>query len=255
MQLLALDFDGVISDSAREAFAVAVRTHLALDSSRALSGGEEDPELYSGFLELMPLGNRAEDFFLALEILRRGAGVEDQADYDAFRAGYGEDALRAFHRRFYEERHAWSESDPEGWLTGMGAYPEMPALLARLSARVELAIATAKDRRSVRRLVEVYGVSELFSEGSILDKETGVHKSAHVRLLAGRSGIPARDITFVDDKVNHLEDVAPTGARCGLATWGYNGAREHRLAREQGFLLLSLGELEEQLFAPAGSNG
>ncbi|MDJ0785582.1 MAG: hypothetical protein QNK05_02170 [Myxococcota bacterium] len=255
MQLLALDFDGVISDSAREAFAVAVRTHLALDPARELRGGEGDAALYRGFLELMPLGNRAEDFFLALEILRRGARVEDQAGYDAFRAGYSEEALRAFHRRFYQERTAWSEADPDGWLREMGAYPEIPALLERLSARVELAIATAKDRRSVRRLVEAYGVSELFSEGSILDKETGVHKSAHVRLLAGRSGIPPRDITFVDDKVNHLEDVAPTGARCGLATWGYNGEREYEQAREQGYLLLSLETLEQQLFAAAESNG
>jgi len=245
----------VISDSAREAFAVAVRTHVALDPAGRLSGGESDESLYQGFLELMPLGNRAEDFFLALEILCDGAPVSDQAGYDAFRARYTEETLRAFHRSFYQERTAWSERDPEGWLQGMTVYPGMPERLHRLAARVELAIATAKDRRSVRRLIEQYGVSELFSEGSILDKETGVHKSSHIQLLAGRSAIPASEITFIDDKVNHLEDVAATGARCGLATWGYNAEREWRLARARGFLLLSLDGLEHDLFAATAANG
>ena len=38
----------------------------------------------------------------------------------------------------------------------------------------------------------------------------------------------------MDDKVNHLEAVAPLGVRCALAAWGYNGAREQDRAREAG---------------------
>ena len=208
MKLLALDFDGVISDSAREAFAVAVRTHAALDPGSRLAGSERDESLYAGFVELMPLGNRAEDFFLALEILGAGAVVESQADYDAFRTRYSAQALRDFHQRFYQERAAWSERDPQGWLQQMAVYPEIPELLRRLASRVELAIATAKDRRSVRRLIQHYGFGELFSEGSIHDKETGVHKRAHIQQLSRQCGIEASEITFIDDKVNHLEDVA-----------------------------------------------
>ena len=73
LRLLALDFDGVISNSAPEAFVVALRTYVAMKEKTALRdpsariSGEAAPaldvvrghELYRPFLELMPLGNRA----------------------------------------------------------------------------------------------------------------------------------------------------------------------------------------------------
>jgi hypothetical protein len=84
---LALDFDGVISDSAPEAFVVALRTYVELhpesglcERAKRLSDGAAPPpdavlgdELYAGFLELMPLGNRAEDYAVILSALDGGA--------------------------------------------------------------------------------------------------------------------------------------------------------------------------------------
>jgi phosphoglycolate phosphatase-like HAD superfamily hydrolase len=113
---------------------------------------------------------------------------------------------------------------------------------------VELAIATAKDRRSVHTLLHAYGIGDLFDDERLLDKETGVSKSAHLEHLRGRFGVDYAEITFLDDKVNHLDDVAKLGVRCGLAAWGYNGEREARLARARGHLVCSLDDVEEQLF-------
>jgi phosphoglycolate phosphatase-like HAD superfamily hydrolase len=61
-------------------------------------------------------------------------------------------------------------------------------------------------------------------------------------------GLDFAEITFVDDKVNHLDAVAPLGVRCALAAWGYNGPREHRLAQGRGHLVCHLEDLETQLF-------
>ena len=55
-------------------------------------------------------------------------------------------------------------------------------------------------------------------------------------------------MVFIDDKVNHLEDVASLGVRCALAAWGYNGPREHERARACGFDVCSLGDVEHVLF-------
>jgi hypothetical protein len=52
----------------------------------------------------------------------------------------------------------------------------------------------------------------------------------------------------VDDKLNHLEAVAPLGVRCALAAWGYNGPREHAAAAERGFLVCTLEDVEGKLF-------
>jgi phosphoglycolate phosphatase-like HAD superfamily hydrolase len=256
VKALVLDFDGVISDSAREAFVLALRTHCELDPrSRLCSvlarldpGRPEAEPLYADFVEVMPLGNRAEDYAVALMALERGTEFVDQERYDAFKEAQGSERLRAFHKRFYELRKAWSRQDREGWLRLMAPYRPFVELLLRRKGQVGLAIATSKDRRSVRELLTHYGIEPLFPEGRVLDKETGVSKRAHLEHLQGVFAIPPGQLTFVDDKVNHLEAVAGLGVRCVLAAWGYNGAREQRRARALGFLVCQLDDVERQLF-------
>jgi hypothetical protein len=129
LRLLALDFDGVISDSAPEAFVVALRTYAELRPDSALTalarrfGGGGAPTMeavrgsaaYAAFLEIMPLGNRAEDYAVGLSALDAGRAVPDQAAYDALRAEHDPAWLRDFHARFYRVRHALAEGDPDGW--------------------------------------------------------------------------------------------------------------------------------------------
>lgn len=245
MQVLALDFDGVISDSAREAFAVAVRTASVVSPESRL---RESEALYAGFVALMPLGNRAEDYGVILRALEEGAAIPDQAAYDRFRLRHDPQWLRAFHEEFYRIRSAWAERDPKGWRRLLAPYPAMIEILRRCASRVTLAIATAKDRRSVCTLLREYEIESLFRSDLVLDKETGVSKSAHLAHLQRNLAVPFSEITFVDDKVNHLDAVAHLGVRCGLAAWGYNGTREIEAARTAGYLVLCLEDFERQLF-------
>jgi len=262
LRLLALDFDGVISDSAPESFAVALLTYTQMrDGSQfgsrgaALESGPlpipaplaEDP-LYASFIELMPLGNRAEDFAISLCALEAGRQIADQADYDAFRSELDECWLQDFHRRFYQNRRALSRRDPKGWRRMMGPYSPFLEILHRRSGDVILAIATAKDAETVDALMRDYGIDVLFSAERVLDKDTGVHKDAHLRRLHETLGVAYHEMTFVDDKVNHLDKVAGLGVRCALAAWGYNGEREIELASERGYRVCTLENAEQQLF-------
>jgi phosphoglycolate phosphatase-like HAD superfamily hydrolase len=249
VKLLSLDFDGVIADSAREAFVVATRTWRALRPASPLRDAEAEP-LYRAFVALMPLGNRAEDYAVALAAIEAGVALPDQAAYDAFHAAQDARFLRAFHERFYAERGALSEEDPHGWRAMLGPYPELIAVLRRRAGGCRYAIATAKDRRSVGLLLADYGVADLFEPALVLDKETGVTKAAHHEHLARITGLSYEEMTFVDDKVSHLEAVGALGVRCALAAWGYNGPREARLARAGGHLVCTLADVEAQLFPP-----
>lgn len=252
MKVLALDFDGVICDSAGEAFVVAVRTFAELFTEWPLGpGAEESAELRARFIEIMPLGNRAEDYAVILAAIARELPMPDQAAYDAFCAGLPKERLRAFHKRFYQVRAAWERADPAGWLARLAPYPGFCEMLRRHAGEVQLAIATAKDRHSVRRILAAHGAADLFPDGFVLDKETGEKKHMHVAALIERARCAPAEVTFVDDKVNHLEDVAPLGGRCVLAAWGYNGLREHALARARGFLVCDRASFEAQVF---GSN-
>jgi phosphoglycolate phosphatase-like HAD superfamily hydrolase len=209
MQVLALDFDGVISDSAREAFAVAIRTYSGLRPGSPL---QETEELYAGFVEMMPLGNRAEDYAVILAALEEQEIIADQAAYDSFYRRQDPERLGLFHERFYRNRISWAERDPEGWRRMLSPYPEVLEILHRRASQVTLAIATAKDRRSVRTLLRDYGIESLFREDLVLDKETGVTKRSHLEHLQQSLAVPFDAITFVDDKVNHLR-----ASECGAA--------------------------------------
>jgi len=264
VQMLALDFDGVISDSAPEAFVVALRSYVALRTHSALAadlaaleaGGLDRAavsacRLYADFVEFMPLGNRAEDFGMELAALEAGRSLRDQNDYDEHRRqteAVDPHFAAAFHQRFYRERTVFAETDAGTWFGLLGPYPEFLAILRRRAGDRVLAIATAKDRVSVDRLLAGYGIADLFPPERVLDKETGTSKCAHLEELRRRTGVRFEEIVFVDDKVNHLEDVSSLGVRCALASWGYNGQREHRRARAGGFAVCSLGDAEHVLF-------
>jgi phosphoglycolate phosphatase-like HAD superfamily hydrolase len=195
----------------------------------------------------MPLGTRDEDYAVVLAAIEAGRQVPDQAAYDAFRAECDPAWLDAFHQRFYAERHALAASDPAGWRGLMAPYAPLVELLRRRAGDVTLAIATSKDRRSVAALLALYGIADLFPEERVLDKETGSSKRAHLTRLARELAVDLSRITFVDDKVNHLDAAAELGVRCALAAWGYNGEREIQLARKHGHLVCELADVERRL--------
>ncbi len=259
MQILALDFDGVISDSAPESWLVTLRTYAALrpatevvarrDASEALSAAEIRADAgYRRFVEMMPLGNRAEDFAVALGLVLADRDAEDQSSFDQAYVDAGADFLASFHERFYETRAHFRENDPARWRSLLGPYPAFIDILRRRAADVQLAIATAKDRESVLQLIADYGIGDLFEARALLDKTAGRSKRAHLALLQERFGVPFGEIVFVDDKVNHLDDVAGLGVQGVLAAWGYNGVREQRLARDLGHRVCGLEDFEPALF-------
>ena len=265
-KLLALDFDGVISDSAPESYVVAMRTwcefvpetrltdrsDVFLSSRTPTARQVASESLYQEFLERMPLGNRAEDYAVVLASLDRGVDVPDQSAYDGFKTTLDAGWLHDFHQRFYQLRQTLCDADVDGWHALMEPYPKLREILRAHAPEVELAIATSKDARSVRALLHAYGIEDLFSDERLLDKETGVNKVAHLEHLQARFGFDYGEMVFVDDKVNHLDHVASLGVECVLAGWGYNGPREHVLARERGHRVLELDDFEAQLFGTGG---
>jgi phosphoglycolate phosphatase-like HAD superfamily hydrolase len=262
MRALVLDFDGVIFDSAREGLLVSLRTYLSLNPGSALAA--EAPALeatladlgtsflavprLAAFMALMALGNRAEDYGVTWAILERGQHVSDQEGYDTFYSGTRPAWRHAFHQRFYEVRHEMARDHTDEWLPLHRPYPHLVELLRQRAGQVPFALATAKDRQSVRALLEAHLLDDLFAPELVLDKETGVNKRAHLQTLQARLDVPARELTFVDDKLNHLEAVAPLGVRGVLAAWGYNGPREQEQARARGFAVATEENAESVLF-------
>jgi len=262
MRVLAFDFDGVLCDSSREVFVVAVDaladlepdsallSRLAPLRDEALAGGDrfrEDP-LYQQFSDLLPLGNRAEDFGVALRAIEGSKTISDQAQYDAFYAELPVAWRDRFHLDFYAARRRLRESGPDRWMALHLPYPDLVAGLERHRGEFLTAVATAKDSLSVHLLLAELGLKDLIDSRLVLDKETGVEKTVHLRELQRRTGAPFHDITFVDDKLNHLVKVANLGVRCVLAGWGFNTDREQLAASRLGFDVAQLDDLDRTVF-------
>ena len=262
MKVLALDFDGVVCDSLREVFATAFASYDSMEPESGLLTRQrtrcgkgrwheidftDDPVMVS-FESMMPLGNRAEDFGVSLRALDSFLELTDQGSYDTFYSTIDPDWLTTFHREFYRQRDTARAFDTHGWLELHAPYPTFLEMLRRRSGDAEIALATAKDRRSAELLLAHLGVGDLFAPELILDKETGVSKTAHLTVLHDRLDVPFDEITFVDDKLNHLETVAPLGVRPVLAEWGFNTPREHELARDRGFEVANIDDVERVLY-------
>ena len=262
MKVLALDFDGVVCDSLREVFATALATYESMEPGSPVIGRlrarncagrwhelelTDDPVMRS-FESMMPLGNRAEDFGVSLKAIDSFLELTDQGAYDTFYRTVAADWLADFHRTFYEQRDRARAFDTHGWLELHASYPRFHEILRRRAGDARIALATAKDRRSAELLLDHLGIGDLFSPELVLDKETGVSKTAHLTALRDRLDVPFDSITFVDDKLNHLEVVAPLSFRPVLAGLGYNTPREHDLAAAKGFPVANFADVERVLY-------
>ena len=249
LPVIALDFDGVIADSARESFDVALVTYSQFypDSDLAAFKDPFHPGrriLFESFLEMMALGNRAEDYALALKLIEQGRSVEDQESYDVIFSEQDPRFLGDFHHRLYENRDRSRNANPEKWCEAVTPFVVFTEILKRRCEDARWSIVTAKDRSSVKLLLASYGLEEVFKDSLIFDKSLGRDKRVHLQELKGVVSVPHHEITFVDDKLNHLETAALIGAKCVLAAWGYNGDREQEGALRQGFEVASLDTIE-----------
>ncbi len=239
MKILALDFDGVICNSRIEVLRVAMEAYARLYPESGIPSTGDLSLIERGFENLLPLGNRAEDFGVSLRALERGLRITNQEEYDRFFARQDESWRERYAREFYEVRSRLRSEDPEAWLAMHRPYAEVLRYLEDLEG-VALAIVTAKDEASIRLLLAHFGISGLFERGLIFDKSLGPEKTAHLEKLKERLGGRFEDMTFIDDKVRHLAAVSRLGIDVALATWGYNTEREHEIARSRGYRLARL---------------
>lgn len=258
--LIAFDFDGVISNSIHDSFVTALNTYIDFkpDHGLPLSGPiqpagrifefeKDHPGLFDAFKSLLPMGNRAEDYYVILRIIEeeQTGTVKDQDSFDAYKKELDRSLRHAYHECFYRYRVGLQNTDPDAWAELLPAFEGIQEMVPDLSGDFTLAIATAKDRRSVDIQLDKYGLTGYFDPDNILDKDYSESKRGHLSRFHQLHGTPYDRMHFIDDKVLHLKSVADLGVHCYLAMWGFNSQREHAVARENGFTLLELNQLRD----------
>lgn len=240
-RVLALDFDGVIWDSAGECFEVACRAYQELFGTDMAS-----PRHRQAFLGGRPLARTGHDFFIILRLLEQRPGIEllkfPLADFVTLRHELAEDAQR-FHHLFYRLRSKYREENFDAWAAWQGPYPEVIRLLDRWEGAFEgTALATTKDAASAHALLQSAG-----RDWPIFGKEFSVEKNQQIEGIAQHYGVCPGEILFLDDLLENLQQVAPLGARTAMAAWGYNTPESRQQARELGFPVVDVEGFERLL--------
>jgi phosphoglycolate phosphatase-like HAD superfamily hydrolase len=255
--LLVFDFDGVICNSIHDSMMTGLNTYTAMVPDHNLpletplrpeevAGFESsNPEFFQYFSELMPLGRRAEDYFIIIGIIDRGeAGrVKGQSDFDGIKANIPSIQLDRFQNAFYKTRLQLAESDPAAWSALFPPFEGVNRALEILTNRFRFAIATAKDRTSVHFQLKAFHLMRFFDDDMIFDKDFAAQKRDALIAISRNTSTDFSDIHFIDDKLNHLMGCLDLGIHCYLAAWGFNSEREHRSALSAGITLLALEDL------------
>lgn len=237
-RVLALDFDGVIWDSAGECFETGWRAYKELFGSD-MSGETNRAKFLAG----RPLARTGHDFFLILRLLEGQPDLDlstySPAEFLTLRQQWAEEAAQ-FNTLFYQLRSKYRDEDFDAWASWQGAYPDMVRLLDRWQDRFTgVAIATTKDAASAHALLQSVG-----RDWPIFGKEFSVDKSLQIAGIAEQFKVEPSEILFIDDLLENLEQVAPTGAQTAMAEWGYNTDELKREARALGYTVLDINGLD-----------
>ncbi len=243
-RLIALDFDGVICDSAPENAATAWRCCCRLWPER-FSGPVPEAQVERFCRELRPYMETGYQSIVQTEGLWRGEPLA------RLTSGFGEAlpemvaslglTVAELKACFGGERDRWIQEDVAGWLSYNRFYPGAAEALRSLLSRGRVRILTTKEERFVLRLMEREGVlfpeAEVFGLARIRNKETTLEEWC-------QEGAEA----FVEDRLATLERVeavpALAGLRLGFAAWGY-ATEEHRQKAAQDPRLAYLHSPEE----------
>jgi len=237
--ILALDFDGVLWDSAGECFFTARKAWEALE-------GPLPPISEAAFRRGRWLVRTGAEFGLVLWLLREDPERDLEAFSNArFEALAHEEGafLRRFEAEFYARRERFRSEDPQAWQALQSPHPIMWAEWPAVSeAFREVVVCTTKNEAAIRALLGGAGL-----QLPVLAREFSVDKRDQMAFLAATRDFPARQILFVDDLLRNLEPVGEMGIRVALAGWGYNTPAEQARARELGIPVLEAGHILEGL--------
>ena len=222
--IYALDFDGVICDSALETGISAWKAARKIwdDFSSTLPTAEQSAQ----FRQIRPVMGTGYEAILIVRLLNDGDTVEDiMANYHAKTQKVINDyalTVEGLKKCFAETRDQWIKDDLEDWVEMNPLFPGVREKLQQLSKQGLWYIITTKQERFVKQILKANQI-ELAAECIFgLDRNRS-KEQVLVDLLAQH---PEQQIYFVEDMLPTLLKVINNSklqtVKLSLALWGFN---------------------------------
>jgi phosphoglycolate phosphatase-like HAD superfamily hydrolase len=238
-RILALDFDGVLWDSVGECFVMARRAYQNLY-------GLPCSDLEAPFRRGRWLVRTGGDFLLVLQL----AMADPDGDLTTYPKQQFSQLQRdkvkecqEFAQEFYALREQCRDQRWQEWISYQHPYPLFLQQLEELRPIFDqIVVCTTKDAQSARMLL-----ASAQLEFPVYGREVALDKSHQISALCQEHAVAPDQIFFIDDLVDNLDQGRPSGARCGLAAWGYNTAAERQLAQQAGYPVLDVFSVARDL--------
>lgn len=232
----ALDFDGVICDSAIETGISGWKAACRIWDDMPVAVPQEMIEL---FRQARPIIETGYEAILTMRILHLGEPVETlyKGYADEFRqlmreAQVDSDDLK---KLFGDTRDNWIANDKADWIQQNPLYPGVAEKLSRLDQGSDWYVVTTKQERFVKKILNASNIQ--LSEERIFGLDRNMSKAEVLKNLLNRH--PQQTMHFVEDRLPALLKVRqePELAQVQLffAAWGYNCAEDKNQATAQGF--------------------
>ena len=259
MKILALDFDGVIVDSAWECLFVSHNAYFKVyeRKEKDFFGGEpftfenweNIKKRYKKEIEhyriMRPYIRGANDYGLIIKLLEEKKLIKSQEEFDVYRKTVGF-KFKDFHQEFYKERDRIQAMDFKAWFKLESAFPKITKdIIKLLEEGTKIIIATSNRRRAIAQCFTPEYLGFEIKKEDILDKRYGEDKSEQMKQIVNLYQIKFGDIYFVDDQVSHLIQTKILGVKVLLAGWSYATDIQKEEARKQNIPII---EREEDFY-------
>ena len=253
MDILVLDFDGVICDSASE---TARSGWFAGSVLWPVWAKQDIPDQYlKQFRKLRPLLHTGFEAVAILKFIEEDYSVPFvRANYNFLMrqvftsSQYNFDELKLL---FDRVRDDWIRIDEAGWLSWHRFYPGISSFLIRAQEKFDsVYIITTKQGRFVSKLLK-YGEMD-FPDDKIIGLETGKTKNENLKEIMDLCRSEKDRVIFLDDRYLTLEKVKKEKELDRISLympgWGYSFIDERDNAESDGRIkLLELEDLETLL--------
>lgn len=241
--LYALDFDGVICDSAVETAMTGWKAAASIwqDMPAAVPAAK-----IQQFRLLRPIIETGYEAILVMRLLYLEDSIaaiyQDYADKTQTLLNAAALTVDGLKDLFGRTRDAWIAEDLADWVDMNPLFPGLAQKLQNLGERSDWVIITTKQERFVKAILQAHAID--LADARIFGLDRNMSKVAVLKQLLNTTHAPA--VYFVEDRLPTLLNVAKEPALSHVqlifALWGYNTADDKAQAVQQPFVLQQLDD-------------
>ncbi|GAG64666.1 unnamed protein product [marine sediment metagenome] len=234
MKILAVDFDGVISDSALKSLFVSHNAYCKYFGSEVKRnfGGElftfdNWEEMRKKYKKEMDYYHRLRsyieisgDFFAIIKITEEQVQIKDQEEFIAYRNQLHFD-YHFFRELFFKEKEKWQKKSFRKWFFLSPVFKEVVKGIQRFTKEGQkVVIATSNLGEAIYRAFQPEYLGFKMEIEDIFDKNFGKHKAEHMQAIAKKYGAKLNEIYFVDDQLSYLKGTDVLGVNVFFGRMG-----------------------------------